>query len=193
MNDNTAPTRYLLVFSGEGKKIGLRSTGQIRFQLLTDPDRQTLWLRLSGNDASGGFSTEPVAFSTIESCVQGVQAGRPLASKALAACFTGRSANNGPFLCAALRSLGLLCPAPDNSSLSQPSGDWQEWKKTMLQAEGSDFVIPPKEKLVGKEAPSQTTIPEQAPPEHREAGKHQGTSRKTKAPPVKEHLHADPD
>lgn len=193
MNDNTAPPRYLLLFAGQGKKIGLRSTGQIRFQLLTDAGRQMLWLRLSGNDSSGCFSTELVDFSTIESCVQDVQAGRPLASKALAACFTGRSANNASFLCAALRSQGLLSPAPDNPSLSQPSGDWQEWKKTMLQAEGSYFVIPPKEKPVGKEAQSQTTFPEQAPPEHKEMGKPQGTSRKAKAPPVKERPHADPD
>jgi hypothetical protein len=63
----------------------------------------------------------------------------------------------------------------------------------MLQAEGSDFVIPPKEKPVGKEAAGQMAIPEQAPPEHREIGKPEGTSRKAKAPPVKERPHADPD
>lgn len=186
MSDTNATPHYLLLFSGEAKKIGIRSTGSIRFQVLADESRQTLWLRLFGNDSSGCFSTELVAFSTIETCVQGVQEGRPLASKAMASCFKGRSSNNGPFLCAALRSLGLLSPLPENMSLSQPAGDWQAWKKTMLEAEGDNFALPEKDKPVAGKTIAENSEAASKSPEHSEPTKAPARAPKRGKPPVTE-------
>lgn len=163
---------YLLLFSGEAKKIGLRSTGHIRFQILTDADRQHLWLRLSGNDSSGCFSTELVDFAAIEAAVQNVQNGQPIVSKALAPCFRGRSSNNGPFAVSALRSLGLLKPDEMSTHLSHMADDWPAWRKTMLAAEGAEFTMPVKEKPVAGEAKPIAANPS---PEHTE---HKKTEQK---------------
>ena len=191
MNEHNVTPHYLLLLSGEAKKIGIRSTGKIRFQILSDTARQSIFLRLAGNDSSGCFSTELVDFTGIENCVKSVQEGRPLASKALSACFSGRSANNGSFLCAALRSLGLLAPVPENMNLSQMAGDWAAWKKTMLEAEGSDFTIPPKEKPLAGKASGEISEGASKLPEHSERPKASAKNRTRGKGTSKEDSHAD--
>lgn len=189
MSDIATPSRFFLVHAGECKKLGPRSTGRIRYQVLADEARQQLWLRLVGNDSSGCFSSEPVPMTAIETCVQSVQPDRPLPSKALAACYRGRSSNNGPFAVAALRDLGLLVPVPENLCLSRVEGDWQAWKETMLAATGTEITIAPKEKSLPGKAPQ--AAPAETAPEHREPPKPKDKPRKGGKPvPVTETNHA---
>lgn len=171
MNDNVSPQHFQLVHSGLAAKIGMRSQGKVHYQVLTDTTREQVWVRLSGNDSSGCFSPEPVAFSTIESCVQRVQTDRPLSSKALMACFRGRSSNNGPFLTAVLRDLGLLQPQEGNANLSQLAGDWLAWTKAMLEAPGVAFEMPAKEKPVAGSTAEPTPVAATKSPEHRKPAK----------------------
>ena len=171
MNHNAIPQCFQLVHSGQAAKIGMRSQGKVQYQILTDTAREQIWVRLSGNDSSGCFSPEPIAFAAIESCVQSVQKDRPVSSKALMACFRGRSSNNGPFLTAVLRDLGLLKAQESNTNLSQLAGDWQAWTKAMLEAPGVDFEIPPKEKPVAGSTAVPSPEAATKSPEHRKPAK----------------------
>jgi hypothetical protein len=77
-----------------------------------------------------------------------------LASRAEA--MVGRSSNNPPFLCAVLKDLGLIAPAPDKAHQHIKNGDWQAFREEWLLASGEQVMYPPV--VVGATDPPATTV-----------------------------------
>ena len=136
------PTTFLLLHSAVAPKLGLRSAARIGYQLLTDTDRQHLYLALTDNDGGGYFSREIVPFAAVEACLDGHDACQPFPSKRLVASFQGRSSNNAPFLCAALRDLGLLLAAPGKPFQHAVADGWAGWIEAQLARPGEPFTPP---------------------------------------------------
>ena len=136
------PTTFLLLHSAVAPKLGLRSAGRIGYQLLTDTDRQHLYLALTDNDGGGYFSREIVPFAAVEACLDGHDACQPFPSKRLVASFQGRSSNNAPFLCAALRDLGLLLAAPGKPFQHAVADGWAGRIEAQLARPGEPFTPP---------------------------------------------------
>ena len=134
------PTTFLRLHSAVAPKLGLRSAGRIGYQLLTDTDRQHLYLALTDNDGGGYFSREIVPFAAVQTCLDGHDPCQPFPSKRLFASFQGRSSNNAPFLCAALRDLGLLQAAPGKPFQHAVADDWAGWITTQLARPGEPYT-----------------------------------------------------
>ena len=136
------PTTFLLLHSAVAPKLGLRSSGRIGYQLLTDTDRQHLYLALTDNDGGGYFSREIVPFAAVEACLDGHDASQPFPSKRLFLAFQGRSSNNAPFICAALRDLGLLQAAPGKPFQHAIADGWAGWIEAQLARPGEPYTLP---------------------------------------------------
>ena len=136
------PTTFLRLHSAVTPKLGLRSAGRIGYQLLTDTDRQHLYLALTDNDGGGYFSREIVPFAAVEACLDGHDACQPFPSKRLFTAFHGRSSNNAPFICAALRDLGLLQAAPGKPFQHAVADDWASWIEAQLARPGEPYTPP---------------------------------------------------
>ena len=95
---------YLSLKLAQATKTGPRSTGKITYRILTDPDRQSLYLTLVANDSSGWFSPEIVPLARIEELLSQVESGLPIRVKQIGAAFKSRSVNNAGFACAALHA-----------------------------------------------------------------------------------------
>lgn len=140
----TSTTTRLLINGGAAPKTGAHSSGAVLYRLFTDAARSDVFIAITGNEGgSGYFSREAVPFSKVMQCVTGrPDAQQPLASKALMAVFQGRSTNNGGFLAAILRHLGLLAPAPEAAHQHVPVGDWEAWRQQQLNAPAEPFLEP---------------------------------------------------
>lgn len=64
----TETTQYLKLKSAEAQKLG-RNGGSITYLVLTDTDRQQLYVSIVANDSGGFFSTEIAPFEKIEACL----------------------------------------------------------------------------------------------------------------------------
>jgi len=106
-------------------------------------DRQQLYIRLVNNDSGGYFSREPVSFERIRTVAEALAADKPFNGRVFGGdLFKGQSANNGGFLTAALRSLGLLV-AGEKSNLSLVTGDWSAFAQAQLSLDGEAIQIDP--------------------------------------------------
>jgi hypothetical protein len=114
----------------------------IRYDLLCDVQRTSVFIRLSGNEGGGYFSREKIDFDKALECVANINSGRPLPSKVFASAFTGKSSNNAGFLAAVLREEQLLDAAPGTDFQHVASGDWSAWKAELLNLEGTPLVEP---------------------------------------------------
>ena len=141
-----SPIAYLKLKSADAQKLG-RNGGDVSYLILTDPDRQQLYITINGNSGGGYYSTEIVSLAAVEACLPDDNA-QPIAAKSLAAAFVGKSANNPSFMAAILRSEGLLGPVENKPNQHQIAGDWSAWKSTMLALDGLPYVPPVKAGLV---------------------------------------------
>lgn len=151
------PESYRSLKLAKAIKSGARSQGYVHYRILTDVDRNQLYLTLVANDSSGCFSREIVPFERVETALQGIDASKPIASKLFQPCFVSKSQNNAGFLIALLRSEGLLQSAPDATHQHALAGDWPAWKAAMLAlADGAETYQPELSKPRGNRA-SKTT------------------------------------
>ncbi|MBZ5793252.1 hypothetical protein K8353_24295 [Burkholderia contaminans] len=44
---------HILLRSGEARKVGQRSTGTIRYDIVSDSERTKVFIRITGNDGGG--------------------------------------------------------------------------------------------------------------------------------------------
>jgi len=137
------PKPYRLLKTDLAAKLSARSTGGITYQLLADTsDTPQLHIAVTANEGGGLWSREPVGLGTIEKVLAPYGDG-PFPTKALRGAMVGRSSNNPPFLCAVLKDLGLIAPAPDKAHQHIKTGDWQAFREEWLLAPGEQVMYPP--------------------------------------------------
>ena len=149
---------YWLLKSAKAMKLGKHAEGGIRYQILTDSQRQDPSFKIVGNEGGGYFSKEVVAFGNVEACLAAHPQDQPFPSKLLQTAFAGRSSNNAGFLAAILRAEGLLALAPDTEGRHIISGDWASWKASVLAEPGQPVeseLVGKDEKVEGNEAATQ--------------------------------------
>lgn len=137
-----ALAQFWLLEASTAKKLGLRSTGSLSYQVLADQDRKNLFIALTQNDGGGFFSKERVNLLAIEACLAAHRAGTAFPSKALKDAYKSRSSNNAGFVMATLRALGLTAAAPDADSKHIVAGDWDAWRKKMIAEAGTLIELP---------------------------------------------------
>lgn len=139
---NIETTQYLKLKFADAQKLG-RNGGSIGYLILTDSDRQHLYVSIVANDSGGYFSNEIASFEGIEACMPADRT-QPFPAKVLIPAFISRSANQPSFCAALLRAEGLTTAAPNKPHLHQVVGDWDDWKLTMLDLSGEPYVPPVK-------------------------------------------------
>lgn len=135
-------TQYLKLKSAEAPKLG-RKGGSIGYLILTDADRQQLYVSIVANDSGGYFSNEIASFDGIEACMPADRT-QSFPAKVLIPAFISRSANQPSFCAALLRAEGLTTADPNKPHLHQAVGDWDDWKLAMLDLPGEPYVPPVK-------------------------------------------------
>lgn len=159
-----ASQSYLRLSAGQCPKLGQRAEGLIHFEMLASMDRQQLFLRLTRNESGGYFGREPVEFARIRAVAEAQPADKPFNGRVFGGdLFKSQSANNGGFMTAALRSLGLLV-AGEKSNLSLVSGDWSAFAQAQLSLAGETIQIDPPAPS-GKPRKVADTVPGTAVPE----------------------------
>ena len=134
--------KFWLLAEGTAKKLGLRSTGSLSYQVLADHDRKNLFIALTKNDGGGYYSKERVNLLSVEACLQAHKTGTPFRAKALKDAYVSKSSNNAGFMTATLRALGLTTAAPDADSKHILAGDWDAWRKQMIAEAGTLIELP---------------------------------------------------
>lgn len=129
------PKTFLLIREDRAPKLGLRSTGGILFQVLTDEQRDKLFIRIAGNEGGGYVSDEAVPVDAIRRCVEAF-GQELLQATALKPAFIGRSSNNWGFLRTILVHEQLLRRDPDRPHLAADTGSWDEWTSRHLSMTG---------------------------------------------------------
>jgi len=163
----TETTQYLKLKSAEAQKLG-RNGGSIGYLILTDSDRQQLYVSIVANDSGGFFSNEIASFDRIEACLPSDRT-QPFAAKALIPAFVSRSANQPSFAAALIRAEGLTAAVEGKPHLHQCVGsDWESWKATMLTVPGEPYAPPSKAAAVA------STMTRQELPGDAEAEDHPG-------------------
>ena len=82
---------HLKLKSADAQKLG-RNGGSITYLILTDTDRQQLFISITANDSGGYFSNEIASFDGIEACLPADHT-QPGPAKALTKAFVSRSSN----------------------------------------------------------------------------------------------------
>jgi len=99
--------------------------------------------KLSPRSEGGGlWSKEAVALTKIEEVLSAYD-DEPFPTKALRGAVVGRFSNNPPFLCAVLKDLGLIAPAPDKAHPHVRAGDWEAFRRELLALSGEKVMYPP--------------------------------------------------
>ena len=142
------PKPYRLLKTDLAAKLSARSSGGITYLLLASQNDPALFLAVTANEGGGLWSREAVGLDTIEEILS-PYADQPFPTKALRGAVVGRSSNNPPFLCAVLKDLGLIAPAPEMAHQHVKAGDWQAFRAEWLAKPGETITYPP----VGDGAP----------------------------------------
>lgn len=142
-------TSYRLIREARAPKMGLRSTGQIVFQVLTDDAHQDVFLRIAANEGGGYVSDEAVSVHALARCITDLEAGQILRSGMFKPAFAGRSSNNSGFIAAVMLAEGLLSRDAERPHLLIDNGLWNEWRATQLAVSGDLPTV-----RVGKEIDS---------------------------------------
>lgn len=159
----TQSKTYLSLKLASARKAGQRSTDDITYRVLTDEQRQDLFITIVANKSSGYFSREIVPLAAIELCLNGIPKDQPLSARIFRSAFIGKSVNNAGFLAALLKAEGLLTPSTKVAHQHQVSGDWADWKANMLTREGEVYVPPAKDvPTATSQAQATPTAPEDA-------------------------------
>lgn len=140
--------------TGAAPKLGQHAHGAIHYELLADTNRQTLLLRLTGNDGGGNHSLELVPFSRVQAIVAGLPADAAVPFRVFRSCFRGKSQNNAGFACCLLRAEGLLTSVDGKRYQHKVAGDWENWASQALALSGEtvDLAV----SLVGDALPVDT-------------------------------------
>ena len=141
----TRPITYLSLKLASARKAGQRSTDDITYRILTDAQRQDLFITIVGNKSSGCYSREIVPLAAVELCLSSVPKEKPFPGKIFRGAFFGKSVNNAGFMLALLKNLDLVKPAAEIAHQYQVTGDWAQWKASMLACEGEVYVPVTKE------------------------------------------------
>lgn len=133
---------YCLLKSGTAKKISKQADGGIGYQIVSDVERQALFIRIISN-SGGYFSRELVSVENITACLNQVVKGATFPTKQLRPTFVGKSTCNAGFLLATLKDLGLVNPDPaiDGQYAATDDTGWNAWKKSMLAEVGEMIDI----------------------------------------------------
>ena len=132
---------YRLIRAASAPKLGLRSTGQIGYQILTDDSHQEVYLRITTNESGGYFSDEAVSVHALVRCITDLETGEVLRSGAFKPAFViGKSANNCGFLSAVMLAEGLLGRDAERPHLLIDNAHWNDWCATQL-AVGGDLPL----------------------------------------------------
>lgn len=140
------PKTFYLLRADHAPKLGQRSTGRIAFQVLTDAERQNVFLRIAGNEGGGYVSDEAVPFAEVVRCINEHDPKLPVKAELFRQAFVGRSNNNWGFLTAILVYEGLLRRDPDKPSRMSDAGGWAAWASRHLEIQGELQAV-----KVGKE------------------------------------------
>lgn len=140
------PKTYYLLRADHAPKLGQRSTGRIAFQVLTDAEREHVFLRIAGNEGGGYVSDEAVPFAEVVRCINEHDPKLPVKAELFRRAFVGRSNNNWGFLTAILVYEGLLRRDPDRPSRMSDAGGWSAWASRHLEIQGELQAV-----KVGKE------------------------------------------
>ena len=160
----TQPITYISMKLASARKAGQRSTDDITYRILTDAQRQDLFITIVGNKSSGCYSREIVPLAAVELCLSGTPKDKPFPGKIFRNAFVGKSVNNAGFMLALLKALELVKPAAETAHQYQVTGDWAEWKASMLSCEGEVYVPATKEvQPVAAEAEKFLAAPEPEP------------------------------
>jgi hypothetical protein len=140
-----SPAPHVLITTATAPKVGIRSSGSVRYQILSDADHMEIYLAITGNEGGTGyFSPLPIAFSAIQACLVGIPTGQALTAKTFrkAAFTVSRSANGAGFVTAILRGIGLLANRPRMRPHKHViAGDWAAWKSEQLRAVTPSFRL----------------------------------------------------
>lgn len=150
----TGITSYRLIRESRAAKLGLRSSGQIVFQILTDDSLQDLFVRIAANEGGGYASDEAVSVHALVRCITDLETGGLLRSGTFKSAFVGRSANNSGFITAVLLAEGLLSRDAERPHLLIDNGRWNDWCATQLAVSGDLPVV-----RVGKEVAAVVDTP----------------------------------
>lgn len=131
---------YRLIRAARAPKMGLRSTGEILYQVLTDDSHQEVYLRISGNQGGGFVSDEAVSVHALVRCITSLESGEVLRSGAFKPAFSGRSSNNSGFISAVLLAEGLLGRDAERPHLLIDNARWSDWVAMQL-AVGGDLPL----------------------------------------------------
>lgn len=133
---------YCLLKSGTAKKISKQADGGVGYQVVSDVERQALFIRITSN-SGGYFSRELVSVEKITACLSQVAKGATFPTKQLRPTFVGKSTCNAGFLLATLKDLGLVNPDPaiDGQYVATDDTGWIAWKKSMLAEVGETIDI----------------------------------------------------
>lgn len=155
------PKTYYLLRADHAPKLGQRSTGRIAFQVLTDAKRQSVFLRIAGNEGGGYVSDEAVPFAEVVRCINEHDPKLPVKAELFRRAFVGRSNNNWGFLTAILVYEGLLRRDPDKPSRMSDAGGWAAWASRHLEIQGElQAVKVGKEPVIRKvKAPTAEPVP----------------------------------
>lgn len=138
-NPNASQT-FCLLKSGTATKIAKQADGGIGYQVLSDVERNHLYVRITSNDG-GYFSRELVGVEKISQCVSHLGKSASFATKLLRPVFVGKSTCNAGFLAALLKAEGLIGPALGTETQHVVVGDFAEWQKSMLAEPGESIEI----------------------------------------------------
>lgn len=155
------PKTFYLLRADHAPKLGQRSTGRIAFQVLTDAERQSVFLRIAGNEGGGYVSDEAVPFAEVVRCINEHDPQLPVKAERFRRAFVGRSNNNWGFLTAILVYEGLLRRDPDKPSRMSDAGGWSAWASRHLEIQGElQAVKVGKEPVIRKvKAPAAEAVP----------------------------------
>lgn len=171
---------FYLLREDHAPKLGQRSTGKITFQVLTDANRQALFVRVARNDGGGYVSDEAVPFNAIVRCINERDAERPIKADLFRAAFVGRSSNNWGFMTAILVHEGLLQRDKTTPHHLVDAGGWAAWGARQLQVEGElSPVRVGKEPLIKKSKPP---TPDETPSPQADATQPQDAGDETMTP-----------
>lgn len=184
----TETKQYLKLKSAEAQKLG-RNGGSIGYLILTDTDRQQLYVSIVANDSGGFFSNEIAPFDRIEACLP-ADRSQPFAAKALIPSFVSRSSNQPSFCAALLRAEGLTTAVEGKPHLHQCVGsNWESWKATMLTLPGEDPYVPPVKAAAVTSAMTSQELPVDAEAEEHPGRRKGKKQRVAKVTDEVEHAH----
>lgn len=137
----TLPQSFLLLRQGQAHKLGQRAHGALGYQVLLDPERTTVYLRVVTNSGSGSFSDEPVGVQKLAQAVATRDQRSPLRGSVLQSAIVGKSVCNSGFMAAVLVAEGLLGRKQDKRFDLEDLGQWDAWTATQLSVQGELPVV----------------------------------------------------